>query len=57
MAEHWPAALMLWSLGAAVGVVLLRQWPQVRVARRAGAGLAVGRVDRRAAAARGVAWH
>ncbi|HWN05953.1 MAG TPA: DUF2157 domain-containing protein [Steroidobacteraceae bacterium] len=29
MAEHWPAALMLWSLGAAVGVVLLRQWPQV----------------------------
>jgi uncharacterized membrane protein len=29
MAEHWPAALMLWSIGAAVGVVLLRQWPQV----------------------------
>ena len=29
MAEHWPAALMLWSIGAAAGVVLLRQWPQV----------------------------
>ena len=29
MAEHWPAALLLWSIGAAVGVALLRQWPQV----------------------------
>lgn len=29
MAEHWPSALLLWSLGAAVGVALLRQWPQV----------------------------
>ena len=29
MAEHWPAALLLWSIGAAIGVVLLRQWPQV----------------------------
>jgi len=29
MAEHWPAALLLWSLGAAVGVAFLRQWPQV----------------------------
>ena len=29
MAEHWPGALMLWSAGAAVGVWLLRQWPQV----------------------------
>ena len=29
MAEHWPAALLLWAAGAAVGVVLLRQWPQV----------------------------
>ncbi len=29
MAEHWPGALMLWSLGAAVGVWLLREWPQV----------------------------
>ena len=29
MAEHWPAALLLWSVGAAVGVYLLRQWPQV----------------------------
>jgi uncharacterized membrane protein len=29
MAEHWPGALMLWSIGAAVGVWLLREWPQV----------------------------
>lgn len=29
MAAHWPGALMLWSIGAAVGVLLLRQWPQV----------------------------
>jgi uncharacterized membrane protein len=29
MAEHWPTALLLWSVGAAVGVYLLRQWPQV----------------------------
>jgi uncharacterized membrane protein len=29
MAEHWPGALMLWSFGAAAGVWLLRQWPQV----------------------------
>ncbi len=28
MAEHWPGALMLWSLGAAIGVWLLREWPQ-----------------------------
>jgi len=27
--EHWPGALMLWAIGAAVGVWLLRQWPQV----------------------------
>jgi uncharacterized membrane protein len=29
MAEHWPAALLLWAAGAAVAVVLLREWPQV----------------------------
>ncbi len=29
MAEHWPAALLLWAIGAAAAVVLLRQWPQV----------------------------
>ena len=29
MAEHWPGALLLWSVGAAIGVYLLRQWPQV----------------------------
>jgi uncharacterized membrane protein len=29
MAEHWPGALLLWSIGAAIGVWLLREWPQV----------------------------
>jgi uncharacterized membrane protein len=29
MAEHWPTALLLWSAGAAIGVYLLREWPQV----------------------------
>jgi uncharacterized membrane protein len=29
MAEHWPGALLLWSIGAAVGMYLLRQWPQL----------------------------
>jgi len=29
MAEHWPGALMLWSIGAALGWWLLRQWPQM----------------------------
>jgi uncharacterized membrane protein len=29
MAEHWPGALLLWSIGAGVAVCLLRQWPQV----------------------------
>jgi uncharacterized membrane protein len=29
VAEHWPAALMLWAIGAAIGAWLLRQWPQV----------------------------
>lgn len=29
MAEHWPGALMLWSIGAAVAWWLLRQWPQL----------------------------
>ena len=29
MAEHWPAALLLWAAGAAVAAYLLRQWPQV----------------------------
>ncbi len=28
MAEHWPGALMLWSIGAAVGAWMLRDWPQ-----------------------------
>jgi uncharacterized membrane protein len=29
MAEHWPAALLLWAAGAGVAVYLLREWPQV----------------------------
>lgn len=29
MAEHWPAALLLWAAGAAVAVWVLRDWPQV----------------------------
>ncbi|MCC7199239.1 MAG: DUF2157 domain-containing protein [Gammaproteobacteria bacterium] len=28
MAEHWPAALLVWSVGAAFAVYLLRDWPQ-----------------------------
>jgi hypothetical protein len=26
---HWPSGLLLWALGAAIGWVLLRQWPQL----------------------------
>ena len=29
MAEHWPLALLLWALGAAVSAYLLRDWPHV----------------------------
>ena len=29
MAEHWPGALMLWSIGAVVALLLLRDWPHV----------------------------
>ena len=29
MAEHWPGALLLWSIGAALAFWLLREWPQV----------------------------
>ncbi len=29
MAEHWPAALLLWAAGAGIAAYLLRQWPQV----------------------------
>ena len=28
MAEHWPSAVLLWAIGAAVGYLLLRDWPQ-----------------------------
>jgi uncharacterized membrane protein len=28
LAEHWPSAVMLWALGAALAWALLRQWPQ-----------------------------
>ena len=30
--EHWPGGLLLWSLGAALGWLLLRQWPQALLA-------------------------
>lgn len=26
--EHWPGAVLLWAVGAAVGWAMLRQWPQ-----------------------------
>ncbi|MFN9643896.1 MAG: DUF2157 domain-containing protein [Cyanobacteriota bacterium] len=29
LAAHWPLGLLLWSLGAAAGWWLLRQWPQL----------------------------
>jgi len=28
LAEHWPSAVMLWAIGAALAWALLRQWPQ-----------------------------
>ena len=28
LSEHWPSAILLWALGAAVAWALLRQWPQ-----------------------------
>jgi uncharacterized membrane protein len=28
LAEHWPSAIMLWAIGAALAWALLRQWPQ-----------------------------
>ena len=30
--EHWPGGLMLWSLGAVIGWLILRQWPQALLA-------------------------
>jgi hypothetical protein len=27
--EHWPGGLMFWALGAAAGLLLLRDWPQL----------------------------
>jgi uncharacterized membrane protein len=29
LAEHWPTGFLLWSLGAACGLWLLRDWPHV----------------------------
>lgn len=29
MAEHWPGALLLWTLGAAAALAILRDWPHV----------------------------
>ncbi len=52
MAEHWPAALLLWAAGAAVAVYLLRRVAAGALARGARAGLALGRMDGGACAAR-----
>jgi uncharacterized membrane protein len=30
--EHWPGGLLLWSLGAAIAWLVLRQWPQALLA-------------------------
>lgn len=30
--EHWPGGVMLWALGAVLGWVVLRQWPQAFLA-------------------------
>ncbi len=30
--EHWPGGIMLWALGAVVGWLLLKQWPQALLA-------------------------
>jgi hypothetical protein len=32
LSEHWPGGLLLWALGAWVGWVLLRDWPQALLA-------------------------
>jgi uncharacterized membrane protein len=29
LAAHWPAAILLWAIGAALGWWFLRQWPQL----------------------------
>jgi len=29
MAEHWPAALLLWAIGAVLTLALLKDWPHV----------------------------
>ena len=26
--EHWPSGILLWSIGALAGWLVLRQWPQ-----------------------------
>lgn len=30
--EHWPGGVMLWAIGAVLGWVVLRQWPQALLA-------------------------
>jgi uncharacterized membrane protein len=32
MQEHWPGAILLWAAGAALGWLILRQWPQALLA-------------------------
>ena len=30
--EHWPGGVLLWSLGAVIAWLILRQWPQALLA-------------------------
>jgi uncharacterized membrane protein len=32
LSEHWPAAILLWAIGASAAWLLLRQWPQAALA-------------------------
>jgi uncharacterized membrane protein len=32
LSEHWPSAILLWAIGAAIAWTLLRQWPQAALA-------------------------
>ncbi len=52
LAEHWPAAILMWAVGAAAGWSLLRQMPQLALLALLGPGwlvsewiVAVGRIS------------
>ena len=46
LAEHWPAGILWWAVGAASGWVLLRQIPQLLLLADPRPGLAPERMDR-----------